>query len=263
MLIIGTHQDLFSKQILTDTSSVGKEEEYTYIVSYKFGIMNFDVAIAKVIVTNDRYEGRDVLKVVAKAKTSPAYTNFFRMNNNYTVWMDKETLKPIYLLNKNQENEYSFNSEYWYDWDKMMVKTRYFSSIKPDPKTVEYPIGESTMDPISTFMNLRKIPFEDFLEADGKPLDLAFYDKVRHVKYYYSGEYRDRVKGHGRQNVHKFKCDVLISEQKNFKEGTMFELWFRDNDRTDKIPIIFISPIKVGSIRARLATPEQLERFYK
>ena len=262
-LILGSVQELFSLTTPTDTLSVGTEEEYTYIVSYKFGIMNFDVAIAKITVTEEKYKGIDALKVVARANTAPAYENFFYMDDTYTVWMDKETLKPMHLINHNKENDYRFYSEYWYDWDKMTVKTKYSSSLSPECKHEEYSIDDSTLDPVSMFMNLRKIPFSSFLNADGESLNLAFYDKIRSVKYYYDGAHRDRVKGHGKQNVHKFRCDVLISDKKDFDDGTMFEMWFRDSDRINKIPVILISPVRVGSIAARLATPEQLERFYK
>ncbi len=256
---------LLSLQLMAQHSDYPFEngESIKYIVSYKIAFINVDIALATIDVTIDTVEGSEYYKVVCRAETAPAYKSFFDLNDVYTVWLDTQTLLPTKLLNDNKQGDYTSHSEYYYNWDKKEVRTIYYNINKPEQVEKIYPLRESSRDAISAFMYLRTLPFEHFLAADKEALDLVFHDKIRPVSYSHIESQEDRVRGHGKQLIHKFSCTLATSDGTGLDEGNEFELWFTDDQRQNKVPIFFYSPIRVGSVRARLATPSELERFYK
>ncbi len=234
-----------------------------YIVSYKIGFLNFDVALATLKIEDDKLNDKETFKLTIKLITAPAYEHFFYMNDIYTIWLEKDKLLPLQILNDNHEGDYRFHSEYYFDWNTQQVTTKYYSNNKPEEKTVTYALKSNSRDAFSMFYYLRTMPFEQRLNSKGEELELVFYDKLRTVKYTYVKSEKDRVRGHGANLMHKFKCTLALANGGGYDEGNEFELWFPDKNKDSKIPTFIYSPIKVGSIRARLATPQGLERFYK
>lgn len=247
-----------SKESLAIPFSNG--EVLNYIVSYKIGILNFDIALATFTVADDIYKGEPVFKITATATTKKAYESFFKMKDIYSVWVDKKTLIPYYYTNTNHENDYRFSSEFLYDWKNRQVTTISNSNKWDNSKTNTFALTQESFDPLSLFFRLRSLPIEKYTKSKKESLELVFYDKVRNVRYRYEGVSLDRVRGHGKLSLHKFVCELANLDGQSFKDGSEFELWISDDEK--KIPVYLYSPIRIGSVRARLATKEELMRYY-
>lgn len=247
-----------SKESLNIPFSDG--EVLSYIVSYKLGILNFDIALATFTVAEDLYKGEPVFKITATATTKSAYESFFKMKDIYSVWVNKHTLMPYYYSNTNNENDYKFSTEFIYDWGNKHVTTISNSNNWDAPKTNTFNLTQESLDPLSLFFRLRSLPIEKYTKSKKEVLELVFYDRVRNVRYRYEGVSVDRVRGHGKLSLHKFVCELANLDGQSFKDGSEFELWLSDDDR--KVPVYLYSPIRIGSVRARLATKDELARYY-
>ena len=60
-----------------------------------------------------------------------------------------------------------------------------------------------------------------------------------------SGKY-----GLGRVNTLKFSCQLVNDVADSFEEGSEFFVWISDDG--NKVPVFLESPLRVGSVRARL-----------
>lgn len=235
-------------------------ETLNYIVSYKLGILNIDIALVTFTVTDDTYQGKPVYKINALARTKQSYASIFRMNDTYTVWVDKTTMVPYVYKNSNYENDYTFKSDFLYDWAKMMVETHSVSNKWDAPRNYTFALTPDSADPLSFFYKLRMLDFSRYVEKKDKVLPLVFYDKIRKIRYDYGGRDYVRVKGMGRVAAHKFICELANADGESFQEGSQFEIWLSDDFR--KMPLLLKSPIRVGSVVARYANQEELDSYY-
>ena len=66
---------------------------------------------------------------------------------------------------------------------------------------------------------------------------------------YHGREVRE-VRGLGRVNTLKFSCQLVNDVVDSFEEGSEFFVWISDDG--NKVPVFLESPLRVGSVRARL-----------
>ena len=77
---------------------------------------------------------------------------------------------------------------------------------------------------------------------------LLLDDTVRHISYRFLGREKKKVRGVGTFRTLKFSCQLATSTGMSFDDGDEFFIWISDD--SNKIPVYFESPIKVGSVRA-------------
>lgn len=231
-------------------------ERLTYVAEYKVSIINVEVATIDITTKATDYKGQKSFKINALAKTLPSYNWFFEMRDEYSVWVDHSTLKPIYFENSIREGSYTLESNYVYNWDKMVVNTYENRPVWKEPKLVEMAIKENSLDAVSLFFNLRNVDVDELEVGKAYHLDIVFANRIRTVGYKFLGREDRRIRGLGKLGTLKFICQLANDSGESFNDGDEFNLWLSDDK--NKIPLYVESPIRVGSIRARLKSYENL-----
>lgn len=226
-------------------------EKLTYVVSYKAKMWpNTDMGDVAMTVSNDSVGGAAVLRIEANATVKGMFKWFYRLDDRYKSWLRKSDMRPVKATADLQENEYHFTSVYNYDWAKMISKNRYRNHKYPNTTDTTVSLKGNAMDAISLFYNLRLHNIASYSPGETKTLAVLLKDKVKSIKYKYYGKEVKSIPGLGDVKTLKFSCQLVNDDAATFEEGSEFYVWITDDK--NKVPVLLESPIKVGSIRARL-----------
>ncbi len=226
-------------------------ERLEYRVSYRAKLFpNTEMGTVDVTTSEEQLDGKTHYKVVGVGRTLPTYRWFYNLEDTYTIHVDPSTLRTVRFESDLKEGDYTFESTYRYDWQRMEVKTRWRSRQRPFSE-MRLPLTKRSMDPISLFFNMRSASADDFTEGKVGTLEMVLEDTVRNIHYRYLGREVKKIRNMGKFNTLKFECQLGTSEGYSFTDGTVFYMWISD-DR-NKIPLYIESPVRVGSINAYIS----------
>lgn len=226
-------------------------EVLQYRVSYRAKMFpNTEVGSVEVATVEEPLDGQPHYKVTGYGRTLPTYRWFFNLEDLYTVWIDREALRPVRFESDIREGDYTFDSRYRYDWADSTVYTRWRSRKRPY-REKQMPLTAESMDPISLFFNLRSAPAEAFREGEPGKLEMVLEDTVRVLRYRFLGREVKKIRNMGRFRTLKFNCQLGSSQGYSFTDGSVFTIWISD-DR-NKIPLYIESPVRIGSINAYIS----------
>lgn len=227
-------------------------ETLTYAVSYRAALVpNTEVAEVVFRTTRTTLDDEAVFHVYANARCYPFFRWFYDLNDTYQVWFDTTSLRPVKFTGNLEEGKYRFVSKYLYNWDSMVINTKYRNLKRPNYSFKNMKSSNNSYDALSLFYNLRaKDITADFTAGRNEILELVLEDTIRKVNYKYLGREVKNIKGLGKFKTLKFSCQLATSTGESFEDGTEFFLWISDDK--NKIPLYIESPIKVGSIRGKL-----------
>lgn len=226
-------------------------EQLFYRVSYKAKMFpNTEVGAVEVKTSEVQLDDRKFYKVEGIGRTLPTYRWFFNVEDIYTVWVDPQTLRPVAFNSSIREGDYTFRSDYVYDWEGSEIRTRWQSRQRPEQhKTM--PLEENSMDPISLFFTLRAADAASFREGEPATLQMVLEDTIRHLRYRYLGRETKKIRNMGKFRTLKFDCQLGSSQGYSFTDGSVFTIWISDDE--NKIPLYIESPVKIGSINAYIS----------
>ena len=226
-------------------------EQLFYRVSYKAKMFpNTEVGTVEVKTSEDTADGKSYYKVEGAGRTLPTYRWFFNLEDVYTVWIDTASLRPVRFESDIREGDYTFRSDYVYDWEGSEIRTRWQSRQRPEQhKTM--PLEENSMDPISLFFTLRAADAASFREGEPATLQMVLEDTIRHLRYRYLGRETKKIRNMGKFRTLKFDCQLGSSQGYSFTDGSVFTIWISDDE--NKIPLYIESPVKIGSINAYIS----------
>lgn len=211
-------------------------EYLEYAVNY--GMVSAGTAKIEVLPTPETIHGRECYHVVSQGVTAKSFSMFFRVNDRYETWIDKESLCSHKFIRKIEEG--SFRSYTDVDFDQ--VKHKANEKHNKNPLTV-YDVPPYIQDVVSAFYFARtqnyadatpgKIyKFQNFIDRKVFDLDVQFIGREV-IKV---GDYKYRC----------VKLKPLVREGGLFKhEGDMF-LWISDDE--NRIPMRVESGLVIGAI---------------
>jgi len=226
----------------------GDNEKLEFVVSYRARLIP-NTEVADVVVTTSR-EG-DIFTITGHGRCRPFFRWFFDLDDRYTTVMDATSLRPISASARIREGKYAFNSDLLFDWSAMVVHSTYRNLKRADNSYKTMPITNNSVDGVSLFYRLRNTDVSTLRVGAKMPLELVLEDTIRTLSYTLLGREEVSVPGLGRFRSLKFSCQIVTSQGESFPDGSEFFVWISD-DR-NRIPLLIESPIKVGSVRARLA----------
>lgn len=233
-------------------------EKLSYVVSYRAKLVpNTEVAGVTLQVSGDTKDGVPLLHVNASGRVFGFFRWFFDLNDQYDTWLDPVTLRPIYFGSEIREAGYRFSSYFHYDWDRMKVHTRYRNHKNPEESKKTMDLTDGSYDAIALFYNLRSSDLSQMKDGESHHLKLVIEDTIRTIRYRFIGRERKRIKDWGQIKTLKFACQLATSTGESFEDGSEFFVWITDDP--NRIPVLVESPIRVGSIRARLVSFENLK----
>ena len=231
-------------------------EVLNYRMSYKAKLFpNTEVANVVMKTTETTLDGTPAYKVYGFGETAKIFSWILPVKDTYIVWVDPATLKTRRFESDIKEGDYTFKSNYVFDWQNHNVHTRWRSRNRPE-NTKTMKISPNSMDAISLYFNLRTVPDSVIKEGFARDLEMVLEDTIRSLSFRYDGHEVRRIKNLGKCNTIKFRCKIATSSNFSFTDGSEFMVWISD-DR-NKIPLYIESPSKVGSVCAYLSSYEGL-----
>ena len=234
--------------ILITTVSFDSAQQDAYDVGEYFklrihyGIVNAGYATLEV--KDATVNNKKAFHVVGKGYTTGMSRFFFKVDDLYESYIDKETGNPVQYVRKINEGGYTKNQEGFINQTTNRVVVKDYKN--KSEKTLMVP--KNTQDILSTFYYLRNHPNIDKLKVgEAIAIDMFFDDETTKFK----------LKFIGRENI-TTKFGVvpsmifrpLVQSGRVFKEQESLTVWISDDD--NKLPIRIKASLAVGSIKADL-----------
>lgn len=237
----------------------GAGERLLYTVSYRAAMWpNTDMGDVVLAVTADEAGGEQALRIDARATVKGVFSWFYELDDRYSSWLRTTDLRPVLARAELLEGDYRFSSEFRYDWAQDVARNSYRNHARRRiPVDTTVTLEGAAMDGVSLFYNLRSQDLDAYREGEVRTLALLLKDKVQYVQYTYYGRDTVKVKGLGKVRALKFSCQLINDDADSFEDGSEFFVWISDDH--NKIPVLLESPLRVGSVRARLVSYDGLK----
>ena len=202
--------------------------------------VNTDVAGVTFRTTLGDYGGRRAYTVDAHGVVYPFYKWFFDLNDQYVSTLDSATLRPLELRSEIR-----------------VVNNTFRNHKNPDSNHKRLDLSDGSYDALASFFNLRCADLTGIERSGSSLMNLVLEDTIRPIRYRFLGREVKNIRGTGKFRTLKFRCELATSTGESFEDGSEFTIWISD-DR-NRIPLYVESPIRVGSIRARLISWKNLK----
>ncbi len=219
-----------------------------------YGFLNASYATLHVKSAN--IDDKSVYHVVGHGETTGFASIFFKVDDNYESYFDKEDGKPYKFIRKTNEGGYTKDMEinFYHGKDKAILND------KKNKKKLNFELQEDIHDLISAFYFLRNnYDAKDLVKGESIEMKLLYDDDgLFNFKLKYLGKEILRTK-FGNVECHKFR--PLVQSGRVFKEEESLSLWVSNDD--NKIPIRIKADLTVGSIKADLDGYNGLKHQFK
>ena len=180
---------------------------------------------------------------------------FFKVDDTYESYFDKETNKPYVFIRKINEGGYTKNQQGYFNQANNTVLVKDYENNTE--KTFKVP--EEVQDIVSSFYHLRNHPKVDELKTgESISIDMFFDDETFKFKLKFIGKENINTK-FGDINCMIFK--PFVQAGRVFKEEESLTVWISDDD--NKIPIRLKASLAVGSLKADLEAFKGLKHSFK
>lgn len=207
-----------------------------------YGIVNAGYATLEV--QEGVKNNKKVFHAIGKGWTTGMTKFFFKVDDTYESYFDKETGNPYQYVRKIDEGGYTKNQEGFFDNSKHTVLVKDYKN--KSEKTIIVPAN--TQDILSTFYYLRNHPTIDQLKiGESISIDMFFDDETTKFKLKYIGKEDIKTK------FGTIPCMVFrpyVQAGRVFKEQESLTVWISDDD--NKMPIRIKASLAVGSLKADL-----------
>ncbi|WP_405384601.1 DUF3108 domain-containing protein [Maribacter sp. LLG6340-A2] len=219
-----------------------------------YGFLNASYATLQV--NNATINDKPVFHVVGHGETTGFASWFFKVDDTYESYFDKEDGKPYRFIRKINEGGYTKDVEINFDYEQAKAEL----NDKKNKKKLNFTLQDNIQDLISAFYYLRNNYKTDDLE-EGKAITLKMLyddDGVFNFKLKYLGLEIVNTK-YGKVECLKFR--PLVQSGRVFKEQESLSLWV-SNDQ-NRIPIRIKADLAVGAIKADLDGYNGLKHQFK
>lgn len=219
-----------------------------------YGFLN--ASYATLHIKSNMIDSIPVYHVVGRGKTTGFASIFFKVDDTYESYFDKEDGKPYRFVRKLNEGGYTKDEEINFDHNKEIAVL----NDKKNDRKLNITLKDSVQDLISAFYYLRNnYEFEDLVEGESLELKLLYDDDgIYKFKLKYMGKEILKTK-FGKVECLKFR--PMVQSGRVFKEKESLSLWV-SNDM-NKIPIRIKANLVVGAITADLEAFNALKYQFK
>lgn len=245
--------------IFVTTVSFDSKKEDAYDVGewFKFrihyGIVNAGYATLEV--KDATVNSKKSFHVIGKGYTTGMSRFFFKVDDLYESYIDKETGNPHQFVRKINEGGYTKNQEGFFNQvtNRILVK----DYKHRNEKTLIIP--KNTQDILSTFYYLRNYQGIDKLRVgESIAIDMFFDNETTKFKLKFIGREVITTK-FGDVSAMIFR--PLVQSGRVFKEQESLTVWVSDDD--NKLPLRIKASLAVGSIKADLDAFKGLKSPFK
>ncbi|MEZ7505705.1 DUF3108 domain-containing protein [Flavobacterium sp. Arc2] len=248
---------LFLLLILTVSFDSPKDDAYDVGEWFKFrihyGIVNAGYATLEVkdaVVSNKR-----TYHVIGKGFTTGMSRFFFKVDDLYESYIDKESGNPLQYVRKINEGGYTKNQEGFFNQSANTVLVKDYKNR--NEKTFVTP--KNTQDILSAFYYLRNYPNIDKINpGESIVINMFVDDETTKFKLKFVGR-EDITTKFGVVSSMIFK--PMVQSGRVFKEQESLTVWISDDN--NRLPIRIKADLAVGSIKADLDAFKGLNNPFK
>jgi hypothetical protein len=248
---------LFLLLIVTVSFDAPKEDAYNVGEWFKFrvhyGFVNAGYATLEVkdaVINNKK-----TFHVIGKGYTTGMSRFFFKVDDLYESYIDKESGNPYQFVRKINEGGYTKNQEGFFNQvaNKVLIKDYKHHSEK------NFVIPKNTQDILSAFYYLRNYPSIDKINpGETIAIDMFFDEETTKFKLKFIGR-DDITTKFGTVSCMVFK--PYVQSGRVFKEQESLTVWISDDD--NRLPVRIKAELAVGSIKADLDAFKGLNNPFK
>lgn len=232
-------------------SSFDVGERFVFRINYGF----LNAGYATLEIKNAEINSKNVFHVIGKGYTTGVSSLFFKVNDTYESYIDKETGNPYQFVRKIDEGGYIKNQEGFFNQEQnnILVKDYKHNTEKT------FKVSKNTQDILSSFYYLRNYPnIEKMKIGEFVAIDMFFDDKTTKFRLKFIGREDIRTK-FGIIPSMIFKPSVQTGRV--FKEEESLTVWISDDN--NKVPIRIKASLIVGAIKADLDSYKGLKHELK
>ncbi|EIJ38022.1 DUF3108 domain-containing protein [Galbibacter orientalis] len=249
---------VFWSSAFVNQNKVIEENAYQAGEWFKFRIHYgiFNASYATLQLKNENLNGKEVFHVIGKGQTTGLADLFFKVDDNYESYFDKNSGQPYKFIRKINEGGHTKDLEINFDYNKNKAVLK---DHKHDTEEI-FQINKGVQDLISAFYFLRdRVDRKTVKEGEEFVSDMLFDD---------DGLFKFKLKYLGKQTLNtkfgKVRClkfRPYVQSGRIFKEEESLTLWVSDDE--NKMPIRVKADILVGSIKADLEAFKGLKHQFK
>ena len=232
-------------------SSYDVGERFVFKINYQF----LSAGYATLEVKESTLNNKNVFHVIGKGYTTGVSRFFFKVNDTYESYIDKETGNPYQFVRKIDEGGYTKNQEGFFNSseNKIVVK-----DYKHNTENA-FVIPKNTQDILSSFYYLRNYPnLEKMKPGEFVAIDMFFDNKTTKFRLKCIG-CEDIRTNFGFVSAMIFR--PLVQTGRVFKEEESLTIWISDDE--NKVPLRIKASLLVGSIKADLESYKGLKHPFK
>ncbi|KGO89201.1 DUF3108 domain-containing protein [Flavobacterium suncheonense] len=198
---------------------------------------------------------KKVHHVVGKGYTVGMTKFFFKVEDDYQSYFDKETGQPYQFVRKIDEGGYTKDQEGFFNQTKNTVLVKDYKN--KTEKT--FAVTENVQDIVSSFYYLRNHPKIDKLTpGESIVIDMFFDDEIYKFKLKYLKR-EDISTKFGTVSSMVFR--PYVQSGRVFKEEESLTVWISDDE--NKVPLRIKASLAVGSLKADLDGFKGLKNSFK
>lgn len=245
------------KSLAEDKLAYKAGERLEYVLHYKWGAINSDVARASVKLDSARLDGVPVFHCSVLGRTARFYDMFFKVREDFQSWFTRDGIVPMKFVRDSREGGYYSKNHFTYVWDSTEgshIKASLETSRKPG-YDVELPLSGCTYDLPALFYMARNMNFAKVKPNVKYPMTFVIDDDIYNVYFIWLGREKKYVKGVGTVKTMKFAAKLIAGEV--FGSDSDMFVWISEDE--NRIPVFFEAPIKYGLVTGRLDSWERLK----
>ena len=201
------------------------------------------------------YKNDSVYHVIGKGKTTGPIKWFYKVNDRFESYFDKESFKPFKFVRKTYEGGHTKNRIVEFDYNNNIALT---NDLKAK-RIIKTPIGNDIQDMISAYYFVRNnYKSEEIKIGEVIELNMFFDNEIFKFKLKFLGHSKLKTK-FGYVKCLKFRPYVMAGRV--FKEEESVTLWVSADK--NKIPLKIKADLRVGSIVADLEAFKGLSHPFK
>lgn len=234
-----------------------KEEAFDVGEWFKFrihyGFVNAGYATLEV--KDATINNKKVFHAIGNGYTTGMSRFFFKVEDLYESYIDKETGNPYKYVRKIDEGGYTKNQEGFFNQSENKVTVKDYKH--KTEKTLVVP--KNAQDILSAFYYLRNHPNIDKINpGDSIAIDMFFDNEITKFRLKYIGR-EDITTKFGVVSTMVFR--PLVQTGRVFKEEESLTIWITSDD--NKLPVRIKANLVVGSIKADLEEFKGLKYPFK
>ncbi len=210
-----------------------------YKMSYS-GFLRAGSAILEV--EEKEYNGKKVYHTKGTGWTSGMIKWFFKVDDKYESFFDKDTIKPYLFKRKIDEGGYKKHRITSFNYSSNKAYVQDFTLQKDTSVAFT-----NVQDMLSSFYYLRNQNVKNLKEGDEIAIDMFMDSQIYPFKLKYLGKETIKTK-YGKIKSLIFR--PLVQSGRVFKAQESVTIWITDDE--NKIPIKMKANLSVGSLRAEL-----------